>query len=660
MRFSGVAVSLSVLLAVSGAGVPARALGQRPGTVVGTLRLDTLESRAFGNRRLLRVLLPAEYYDPQSRQRRYPVLYLNDGQNLFDSATAVFSPAEWRVDEAVDSLARLGAVEPLIIVGVDNAGRSGRAHELLPFPDKFLSPPDSAPQGALYPAFLVDEVLPFIERRYRAVPDAARRGLGGSSYGALAALYAASVRPGVFGRLLLESPSFYVADRQIERVVGRRRWPAERLYLGVGTNEVGGECGDTSAAQVEAVDGVRRMARLLGSRGVGANSLRVVIESCAGHSEAAWAGRFPDALRYLYPGERTRDSGVVAVRAGRLLDPRTGSLTTRAIILVRDGVVIDVGPHVRIPAGARVVDATSYTVLPGLIDAHVHLTLAGRPRDNARKTLQAGFTTVADLGSAGGGGVRLRDLIGDSIPGPRIVAAGSWIGGRGGVCEFGGATIRGAAEAEARAQADLLGGADLLKVCVTGWLDPSVQYPDSVELTGEELAAVARAGAKAEVPLVAHAIGRAGVDASLAAGVRLFAHTPVVDEAGAVRIAQSRACVATTLTTLLQGKEAAALRESFARLRRAGVRFMLGTDAGVLAHGTNTAELRTLVSIGLTPLEAIAAATHQAAECLGLPHYGALEPGSPGDLIGIAGNPLDDPALLGAPALVIRGGREVR
>lgn len=351
---------------------------------------------------------------------------------------------------------------------------------------------------------------------------------------------------------------------------------------------------------------------------------------------------------------------MVAILAGHLLDPRTGTLTEGVTILVRNGSVVEVGPRVRIPAGAQVVDATAYTVLPGLIDAHVHLTLAGRPRDNARKTLEAGFTTVADLGSARGGGVRLRDLISDSIPGPRVLAAGSWIGGRGGVCEFGGATIRGPAEAAARAQADLLAGADLLKVCVTDWLDPAVQYPDSVELAPAELAAVAQAGAKAEVPLVAHAIGSAGVEAALAAGVRLLAHTPVVDDSGAARIARSGACVATTLTTLLQGQAAAALRESFARLRRAGVRFMLGTDAGVLAHGANADELLTLVSLGLTPRDAISAATHQAADCLRLPHYGALEPGSPGDLVGVAGNPLEDPALLKAPALVMRSGRVVR
>lgn len=360
-------------------------------------------------------------------------------------------------------------------------------------------------------------------------------------------------------------------------------------------------------------------------------------------------------------GSADGGGAVVAVRAGRLLDVATGALSDGVTILIRNGVVTEVGRRVRVPAGAQVIDATQYTVLPGLIDAHVHLALQGRPRDNALKTLQAGFTTVADLGSPNGAGVRIRRLIeSDSVPGPRVVAAGSWIGGRGGVCEFGGATIRGAAQAEARAREDLLADADLLKVCVTGWLADALQFPDSVELTPDELSAVARVGAKTGTPLVAHAIGSAGVAAALGVGVRLFAHTPVVDDAGAAALARSGACVATTLTTLGQGPSAAALRESFGRLRRARVRFMLGTDAGVLTHGTNAEELLTLVSLGVPPLEAIGIATHQAAACLGLPHYGALEPGSPGDMIGVAGNPLDDLSLVKAPALVIRSGRVIR
>ena len=305
------AISLMGCLSFSGMPLSAQAAPPLRGAVVGDLRLDTLESRVFGNRRLLRVLLPPGYDERRNRRRHYPVLYLNDGQNLFDPATAIFGPAEWHVDEAVDSLVRAGVLEPLIVVGIDNAGRAGRAHELLPFPDAFLSPPDSAPAGALYPGFLVDEVIPLIEGRYRARRSAAHRALGGSSYGALAALYAAAVRPGVFGRLLLESPSFYVADQRIEQVARRRRWAVERVYLGVGTNETGGECGDTGAANLEPVTGVRRMAGLLRSRGVAERDLRVVVERCAGHAESAWAGRLPGALRFLYPGTRRP-----AVRAG--------------------------------------------------------------------------------------------------------------------------------------------------------------------------------------------------------------------------------------------------------------------------------------------------------------------------------------------------------
>lgn len=297
-------VSLMGCLSISGAPLSAQAVPPSRGAVVGDLRIDTLESRVFGNRRLVRVLLPPGYDEPRNRGRRYPVLYLNDGQNLFDPASAIFGNSEWRVDEVVDSLVRTGALEPLIVVGIDNAGRAGRAHELLPFPDEFLSPPDEAPAGALYPGFLVDEVIPLIEKRYRARRGAAHRALGGSSYGALAALYAAAVRPGVFGRLLLESPSFYVADQRIEQVARRRRWTAARVYLGVGTNETGGECGDTGAANLEAVTGVRRMARLLRSRGLAERHLGVVVERCAGHTESAWAGRLPGALRFLFPATR--------------------------------------------------------------------------------------------------------------------------------------------------------------------------------------------------------------------------------------------------------------------------------------------------------------------------------------------------------------------
>lgn len=111
-------------------------------SIIGDLRLHQLKSKVFGNTRAIRVLLPAGYSEPANRKRRYPVLYLNDGQNLFDVSTSVFNPLEWQADEALDRLIKAKEIEPLIVVGVDNAGRSARANEYLPYPDAYLRPPD--------------------------------------------------------------------------------------------------------------------------------------------------------------------------------------------------------------------------------------------------------------------------------------------------------------------------------------------------------------------------------------------------------------------------------------------------------------------------------------------------------------------------------------
>ncbi|MGH7469774.1 MAG: amidohydrolase family protein [Longimicrobiales bacterium] len=284
---------------------------------------------------------------------------------------------------------------------------------------------------------------------------------------------------------------------------------------------------------------------------------------------------------------------------------------------------------------------------------------AARPDGYGHVTVEAGFTTVADLGSAGYGNLRLRASIdADSAPGPRLIAAGSWMGGRGGVCEFGGATVRGAQEAAARAAADIAAGAALLKLCITNWLDPVVARPDSIELTVDEMRAIMEKARAANVPVVAHAIGQAGVRAALSAGIRWLAHTPVVDDATAADLARERVCISTTMTTLTQGASAAALGASFQRLRSAGARFVLGTDAGVLAHGQNARELITLTELGMAPLDAIRAATITAAECLNLPpDQTSLQPGAPADLVAVRGNPLADIRLLSAPSLVIRKGR---
>jgi predicted alpha/beta superfamily hydrolase len=281
-------------------------------TLAGDLRVHDFTSRVFGNTRKLRVLLPDGYDRPENAARRYPVLYLNDGQNLFDTATAMFNPAEWQVDEAVRALAAGGRIQPLIVVGVDNAGRRGRPREYLPYVDEFLQPPVPDPQGRHYPAFLADEVMPFVNARYRTRTDIDGTGVGGSSYGALAALYTVVARPGVFGQLLVESPSIYVDDARILQEAASARWPA-RVYLGVGTNEGGrSDCRADDTSEPEAVADVKRLERLI--RQMTSDSpaeLFVVVEPCATHHETAWARRLPRALEFLFgsrAGEERRRS----------------------------------------------------------------------------------------------------------------------------------------------------------------------------------------------------------------------------------------------------------------------------------------------------------------------------------------------------------------
>jgi predicted alpha/beta superfamily hydrolase/sugar lactone lactonase YvrE len=267
------------------------------------LRLVSFPSKVFANTRTLRVLLPRGYDAPENRNRRYPVLYLNDGQNLFDSTTATLNPQEWRVDETVDSMIAAGTLPPLIVVGIDNAGRRGRFREYFPWVDEFLQPPEPDPRGRDYPAFLVEEVVPFIESRFRVMPGAAHRALGGSSAGALAALYAVAKRPGVFGGLLVESPSLYVDDYHILRELRARSLP-QRFFLGVGTNESNRDACDSAAAQGQLVSDVQRLSATLRQAGVRASNIRLVVTPCGRHDERAWAARLPSALEFLFPRQR--------------------------------------------------------------------------------------------------------------------------------------------------------------------------------------------------------------------------------------------------------------------------------------------------------------------------------------------------------------------
>jgi enterochelin esterase-like enzyme len=199
------------------------------------------------------------------------------------------------VDETSDRLIREGAVPPMIVVGIDNGGKD-RIREYMPH--RSMQPMMFRVQGSRYPAFLFKEVIPFMARNYRVASGAENIGLGGSSLGALIALYTAAVSPGMIGRLLLESPSLWASNRQLIRLSRTvKRWP-ERIFLATGTAEAGRPDKDRSM-----VDDVRELASILRRAGLDETRLRLIVDSGASHHESVWARRFPEALAFLF-GER--------------------------------------------------------------------------------------------------------------------------------------------------------------------------------------------------------------------------------------------------------------------------------------------------------------------------------------------------------------------
>jgi predicted alpha/beta superfamily hydrolase len=260
------------------------------------LETHEIQSTHLGAARRITVWLP-----PHARGHAagpYPVLYLNDGQNLFDPARA-FAGRTWRVADTAARLVRSGHIAPLLIVGIDH-GEDRRAREYLPVEDD-RNPGARDPLGRTYAEFVTRELMPMIERTYPAGRGVSNAGFGGSSYGAVAALFTVMSKPGVFGRLLLESPSLYVGDEYLlRRARAAKRWPF-RIYLGVGTTET-----DRPEINAETVLNVRKLKRILRGRRLGPHRLETVFEDGGTHSEDAWARRLPRALEFLYPPEGRR------------------------------------------------------------------------------------------------------------------------------------------------------------------------------------------------------------------------------------------------------------------------------------------------------------------------------------------------------------------
>lgn len=258
----------------------------------GTIRRLDVNGGGVVMRRDLVVWLPPGYDDPANAERRYPVLYMQDGQNLFDKHPGI--PAEWGFDETCARLMTEGKIEPLIVVGIPHAG-AARASEYLP-----LSVLDGVePRGREYVQFLVSEVIPRVERAFRVRPGRDSRGIGGASLGGLIALEAATEKPGTFGKVLAESVPLPLGNNGVFRHFGAKpNWPL-LVYFGMG----GREAGDNEGLNQRYVDGAGAFKELLAGRGLAAARARIVIDETAKHDEAAWAARLPGALEFLFPSQ---------------------------------------------------------------------------------------------------------------------------------------------------------------------------------------------------------------------------------------------------------------------------------------------------------------------------------------------------------------------
>jgi predicted alpha/beta superfamily hydrolase len=269
-------------------------------SVTDMLDVVPFTSKIFHNTRALRVFMPGNYFSPQNRIRRYAVLYLQDGQNVFDKATSS-TGQEWQADEAIDHLVSEFKIPPMFIVGIDNAGEQ-RTSEYLSYPDphnaEFQQPIPPVLEGTKYAEFLIKEVMPFLEKRYRIALGPANTALGGSGYGAVVSLATVLQHPNVFGKLLLESPSLWVGENKLLADVEKAKVLPYQIYLGVGTKETGDEASDATM-----VKNVTDLEQILRSKGLGPTRLKVVVEEGAQHKESAWAKRLPDALVFLY-GDR--------------------------------------------------------------------------------------------------------------------------------------------------------------------------------------------------------------------------------------------------------------------------------------------------------------------------------------------------------------------
>ncbi|MFQ5549230.1 MAG: amidohydrolase family protein [Woeseia sp.] len=410
-------------------------------------------------------------------------------------------------------------------------------------------------------------------------------------------------------------------------------------------------------------------------------------------------------ITLVHAGHLAADEPRTFVIAGSMVDVISGRVLSDQVITIEGDRIAAVGPagSTVIPRGADVIDLGEATVLPGLIDMHVHLTgdqkahgyknlAASTPRNalhgatNAGRTIAAGFTTVRNVGAGGYVDIALRDAINDGdIVGPRMLVSGPALGITGGHCDNNLLPPRyeersqGVADSpwavRAKVRENIKYGSDIIKFCATGGVMSKGTSVGAQQYTLEEMFAIVEEAHRRDRNVAAHAHGTEGIKAAITAGVDSVEHASMIDDEG-IRMARDAGTFLVmdiyVDTYILEMGETAGIlpeslekerivgqlqRDNFRKAHKAGVKLAFGSDAGIYPHGDNAKQFSYMVEYGMSPMESIQAATINAAELIGWSgDVGAIRPGGYADIIAVRGNPLEDIRVLEDVRFVMKGG----